>query len=98
VEVLDHASGKVLLEDKTMKKALANLDEQTKNKLPEHYRNGMRLFHVFGVEDVCRMALEYGLQVIDSVQLPDDGKARGVFLYFSGKGIPTAAVFLVKRE
>lgn len=98
VEVLDHASGKVLIEDKTMKKALANLDEQAKAKLPEHYRNGMRLFHVFWVEEVCRLAAKYGLHVADSVQLPDESKARGIFLYFSGKGIPTTAVFLVKSE
>jgi len=98
VEVLDHASGKVLLEDKTMKKALANLDDQTKSGLPDHYRNGMRLFHVFWVEEVCRVAAEHGLQVIDPVQLPDDGKAKGIFRYFSGKGIPTAAIFLAKRE
>jgi len=98
VEVLDHASGKVLLEDKTMKKALTNLDEQTKAKLPDHYRNGMRLFHVFWVEEICRMAAEHGLHVIDSVQLPDEVKTRGVFLYFSGKGIPTVAGFFVKKE
>jgi ubiquinone/menaquinone biosynthesis C-methylase UbiE len=98
VEVLDHASGKILIEDKTMKKALTNLDEQTKAKLPEHYRHGMRLFHVFGVEDIYRMAADYGLHTIESVQVPDGVKARGVFLYFSGKGIPTAAVFLIKRE
>ncbi len=98
VEILDHAFGKVLIEDKTMKKALANLDEQAKAKLPEHYRNGMRLFHVFWVDDVWRMAAKYGLNIIESVQLPDESKARGIFLYFSGKGIPTAAVFLIKKE
>lgn len=98
VEVLDHVSGKVLIEDKTMKKALINLDELTKTKLPPHYRNGMRLFHVFDVEKVCRLAAQQGLLVKDSVPLPDGSKAEGIFLYFSGKGIPTATIFLVNRE
>ncbi len=98
VEVLDHAAGKVLIEDRTMKKALANLDEQTKAKLPEHYRHGMRLFHVFWVEEVCQWAAKQNLQIINSLQLTNGEKAEGIFLYISGKGIPTAAVFLTRQE
>jgi ubiquinone/menaquinone biosynthesis C-methylase UbiE len=98
VEVLDHARGKVLIEDKTMKKALAKLDEQTKAKLPEHYREAARLFHVFSVGEVLRLAAKHGLQVIDSISLSEAARANGILRYFSGKKMPTAAVFLSKGK
>lgn len=98
VEVLDHARGKVLLEDKTMKQALANLEKQEKNELHEHYRDGMRLFHVFWMGEVLRLAAKHNLQVIDSLPLSEAANAKGTLRYFSGKGMPTAAVFLSKGK
>jgi len=98
VEVMDHAAGKVRIEDRTMKNALANLDEPTKSKLHQRDREGMRLFHVFSIGEVLRLAAKHGLQVIDSIPLSEAATAKGIVRYFSGKGIPTAAGFLSKGK
>jgi SAM-dependent methyltransferase len=98
VEVLDHAGGKIRIEDKAMTTAIADLSEPELAKLPKRYITGMRLLHMFSIETIQGLAAKHGLHVIDSVQLPDGNAAKGTILYYSGKHFPTAAIFLRRKE
>lgn len=95
--VLDAEVGKVLFFDPTMKKAIDAMPSDERLKLDDDIRNGWRLFHVFRVDAIIRMAGDCHLTASLKVPLNNGKRTRGVVRYRSGKKMPTACVILQKQ-
>jgi SAM-dependent methyltransferase len=88
--------GRILVEDPLAAGMLGGLSARRRSRLDGPAREGWRLFHVYRVPEVLRLASRFGLRVAPSVEFAPGRKARGVVTYRSGRGIPAAAVFLRK--
>ena len=97
INIIDAAAGKIEIEDKSMQKALQQLDLNARRKINQKNITGMRLFHVFSVEEIIQAGLSTGLETVNSNSTPAGQDWHGVITYDSGKGIPTAALFLTKK-
>jgi|GEM_PF-3177661 len=97
VHVLDEKEGCVKIEDILMRDALQSLPPQEKGKIDTSYHTGLRLFHVFSVDQIIQIAKENRLHVCENVVLQKQKMEQAIFTYNSGKGIPTAAIFFRKE-
>jgi len=53
----------------------------------------MRLLHFFSVEEVIDALERKGFKISNEINLPGGAMSNGIIKYFSGKNIPTAALF-----
>ncbi|MBN1350408.1 class I SAM-dependent methyltransferase [candidate division KSB1 bacterium] len=96
INILDENEGMIEIEDEKMKTALKNFNDRNKNNIPEKYYSGMRLIHVYRVENIINFAEKKQFRLIDKIELPNKHTTDGILSYQSGKGIPNAALFFKK--
>lgn len=96
VEIINEKEGIIKIEDEPMKNAIQKLGKQVKSRLENEYLKGLRLFHFFDIDEILRHSDQNGLKVIKNIEFENQRMEDAIFTYQSGKGIPTAAIFLKK--
>jgi SAM-dependent methyltransferase len=93
INIINQEEGQIEIEDEEMRKAFGKLKKGEKTKIDPNYLKGMRLLHFFSVEEVIGALEHKGLKIINEINLPGGAISNGIIKYFSGKNIPTAALF-----
>jgi ubiquinone/menaquinone biosynthesis C-methylase UbiE len=96
INIIDEAAGKIEIEDRTMKKAAEKIKLSSLKMLLSIYQRGMRLFHFYSLQEIVEIGKKMKFTIIEDIPISNDTKTRGVFTYYSGKKIPTAALFFRK--
>ena len=69
---------------------------EKKSKLKHEYLEGLRLFHFFFTDEIVNYAKQKGLTILTDIKFRSIKMEKAIFTYFSGKRIPTAAMFFQK--
>ena len=96
VKILDDFEGKILIEDKFMKEAIKKLSDELKKTLGNDLRKGLRLFHVYSIDTVQKIAKRHNLHIIYNLSHNNNKMDKAIFQYLSGKCVPTAAIIFKK--
>ena len=93
INIINEKEGQIEIEDEEMRKAFGKLKKGEKTRIDPNYLKGMRLLHFFSVDEVIGALERKGLKIINEINLPHGEIIDGIIKYFSGKNIPTAALF-----
>lgn len=67
------------------------------DRLTEDEREGMREFRVYAPEALVASASRFGMEIVPEVPM-GGGIWPGIFVFDSGRGLPTATLFFRKKS
>lgn len=97
VHAVDQAEGKATVEDPLVQEVLGALGERERASFGDDSLVRHRLFHLFDTSEVLELGRAKGFELVPAIQLSEKDTGPGVIEYRTGRGMPSAAVYLRKR-